>query len=204
MNHGDRGFEPFLLPEVDRLPELFQLRRDQRLQCIEAPLLVGVVGRELSEVLDVGVDAPDGGAVRIEVALRSREEVPPLAGLGILQGGQHAFEVGEHRVRMRHLMARLDEPARAPVRDQADRDQDRQRHRKARPDLPSDRPAHLTSSLTRILGSRARASASRTAIVSAVTPRISGAPLLGTTGGGAISSVPTRMLPAVESAAIPK
>ncbi len=147
LNHRQGGIEPLLLPQVDGLPELLQLGRDQRLQGIEAALLLGVVDRELPDVLEGRVDALSGGGVRLQVAVDPRKEVAPLACLGVLQRGEHAVDLGENRVRVRHLVTRLDEPVRASVRHPADHDQDRQRHGEARPHLPCDRPAHVAALL---------------------------------------------------------
>ena len=85
-------------------------------------------------------DPAGARAIRLEVGVVARDDEAALAGLGVLQLAEDAGDALEDGVRVRHRVARLRQGIDAPVRDDADEREQRERHREARRNLPSERP----------------------------------------------------------------
>lgn len=98
-------------------------------------LLSGIVGGQLSEVVDGRCDFGACALLGLEKALIASDDVAAPSGLGVLQQAEHAGEALQDDVRVRHRVAGSREGVDAAIGHGADCCQEHERQREAGRDL---------------------------------------------------------------------
>ena len=144
LNELRRRLEPGRLAQVDCSSHLLQFRRDQGVRLVEPLLLIGIVGRQLSQILLDRGDPSTGLAIRLKEGIVAGDDVTPLSGLCVLEQAEQVGNVFQDHVGVAHQVAGLRQRVDAPVRHPPNQQQQNERQRESARNLLSKRP-HVRS-----------------------------------------------------------
>ena len=126
--------------QVDRLLQFREFAGDERLDHIEALLLMGIVLRQFAKLLEHREHLRRAGVIGVQEGLLAGDDVAPLPGLRILEQAEDARNVLQHLVRVGHPPTRARELGEARIGHHADGHQQHQRQRESSGDLSSESP----------------------------------------------------------------
>ncbi len=127
----------------------------QRLEDLDAFLLIRIVGCEILQVPNCLVDALNRRTVRLEIGIVPREEIASLSGFRVNEPGHRLIKIPENLVGVLSPLGSFSESGRVPVGLPPNEYQNgRCNYESPKDQAISHFPFHLSTALPRSLGSR--------------------------------------------------
>jgi hypothetical protein len=139
LNRRDGSRHPLPATDGDGVLQLRQFLGDQRIKLPQRAHVAGIIRSRRAELFDVPMNPALRVRIRLQVGFPSRDDVAPLAGLGVSQIGQDGAELFEDPVAVLHPLLILVLTNHPQIGEHSHADQNGQRRPKSARKLSSER-----------------------------------------------------------------